>query len=1809
MKIFKKKYLVQLNFLFLFLLVFTCGFSNSGAQNDIDSQKELKKQADNFFRKEEYSSTLTLYSRLVSIYPKDPVYNYRLGVSMLFADSREIKNTVKYLEFAASKSNNVDVKVFYYLGLAYQQSYRYLEAVSSYNSYIKLSGNTKVADVDINNQIAMCKNAKEQLKSLYVYEVVKKTEVPYKDFFRSYDVQRFGGVFILKPDYFKTPYDKKHEKISLCFFSKENKEAYFSSYGVDGKKGKDIYKAERLADGNWSKAVSLGNIINTEYDEDFPFLLPDGVTLYYSSKGKTSLGGYDIFTSTMNEEGVWDKPTSLNFPINSPFDDITFVPDSNQRYAYFSSTRQCSEDMINVYKIRIDKKQEVVKPLEFEKPEMLANIKESAYEQTLKYLNEESKLDVNSTEIVQVENKKNAEEKIIDLNEVTQKDDLYKITDNIENKDIIIIAENQYKQELSDLKKLQSKRDAAKTIAQNYKNQVLVKNNEAESVSNNINAITDVDAKQNEAEKLNNLNSEIDALNQKSLIAQNISDNMDEQITIKQKNVSEAEQYSSDIKTNVKANLRDSSIALLNRMTDNIIKSTVDTSFFASDNSDLIENIKKESDEYAEKAKLASDEAASLKEKAKTYRSDASNPKMKNKKQQILQKAKEFEKEAITKQKEADAALTKSEKLLRQIDTLKLESLAYSDVVSDITNINKNTSANEYASINSTAKVVSKTPAVSTKTPAATAKTTTKTPAANNKATTTTTKTATKTPAVATKNTASNKSTAKNAQAGLVKKKSTPPDTIVKKISTPVLTAEQKRKNDLIVNLDKLVISAQADADSLKAQYEKIYALASEKYNSGLKNFKEAENLKAEASEISNTEEKEKNLTKATSLQKEAEISTQQSVVLFNIAKKLESSYINKKDNIDAFVEQSTEVKNLVNENKIDEAESMYAGLIETPVTKTNTDVIYNSYNIELNDSLQSKEKELNLAKVTLVKLKYRTDSLQKKANLLKNEKNKTKKAEKIEKIRNMLKQVEEQIAIENSDATNLGIEVDRLKIRIDYSSKFTDETAKAEIPSVSTADKNELEKQIVEYDSKKNISEKAEVANVTNVTNQDSEKENTEKEVSPSTSNTKKEKNENTSDVNNANKKTNINAEENKQVNENNETPKTLTDTESLAGLNLAEQTEAKAVLLDQTVTIINNNISAIQSQIEKETNAVKKAKLNKEILSLQNEAASLKQKASAEHENAKKANDSKEITTVADVNYMELAAGMESEALNISDNVSQLRSDAAGETNAIEKAKILAEADEYEITSNLKQLEAFKIYELANTNEYYSNVLKISKLKVTDDNNAELATASLLEDESKENFEKAQALRKSIKDKMTFTQKTAIIQDASAKEQVAFEKQLKAIDIYAKYSTTASNITKNETDNNVIPDKPNVVSESDVNKEPDVKNESRINKETEVNKESDVNKEAINKESNINNESEINKEPLVNNESDVNKEPVNKESDINKESDVNNNSDINKKIVINKNTDIDNNSDKNNTENEAQTETNNNTKIKITDNNITENNNTENEINLLNNKNVSSSASAFNPGTEFKGIFIKSGNVVPNNTDGNNLVPVDPGLPSTIVFKVQIAAMREHVSPAQFAGISPITAENSNLGFIRYLAGLFAKYDDANTSKNQLRALGYNGAFVVAYLNGKRISILQALAALKTDNSLATSYSDLNNTNYFSKKSNIETATNTANATSGISNVPSVTNIKGLIFSVQVGAYTKPVTAEQLYNAPSLYEEVLPNGTHRYLSGTYTSLQEAIDAKNDIRNKGSKDAFVVAYSNGKKITIAEAKLLMENK
>ena len=138
---------------------------------------------------------------------------------------------------------------------------------------------------------------------------------------------------------------------SACF-STDTSVIYFSSNKPGGFGGKDLYRIKKLPNGKWSMPMNLGMTINTDKDEDSPFLHPDGITLYFSSKGHNTMGDYDVFKTILNTEtNSFSAPENLGFPINTVNNDIFFVLNASGTHGYYSSVKEETYGGADIYMI------------------------------------------------------------------------------------------------------------------------------------------------------------------------------------------------------------------------------------------------------------------------------------------------------------------------------------------------------------------------------------------------------------------------------------------------------------------------------------------------------------------------------------------------------------------------------------------------------------------------------------------------------------------------------------------------------------------------------------------------------------------------------------------------------------------------------------------------------------------------------------------------------------------------------------------------------------------------------------------------------------------------------------------------------------------------------------------------------------------------------------------------------------------------------------------------------------------------------------------------------------------------------------------------------------------------------------------------------------------------------------------------------------------------------------------------------------------------------------------------------------------
>ncbi|NND76798.1 MAG: hypothetical protein HKN39_01265 [Flavobacteriales bacterium] len=126
---------------------------------------------------------------------------------------------------------------------------------------------------------------------------------------------------------------------------------YFVSDRPGGHGERDIYRVVKLPNGKWSKALCLPKEVNTKYNEDAPYIHPDGRTLYFASEGHKSMGGFDIFKTDLNDDGQWSIPENIGYPINTVEDDVFYVMSPDRKRAYFSSDRVGGFGKKDVYRI------------------------------------------------------------------------------------------------------------------------------------------------------------------------------------------------------------------------------------------------------------------------------------------------------------------------------------------------------------------------------------------------------------------------------------------------------------------------------------------------------------------------------------------------------------------------------------------------------------------------------------------------------------------------------------------------------------------------------------------------------------------------------------------------------------------------------------------------------------------------------------------------------------------------------------------------------------------------------------------------------------------------------------------------------------------------------------------------------------------------------------------------------------------------------------------------------------------------------------------------------------------------------------------------------------------------------------------------------------------------------------------------------------------------------------------------------------------------------------------------------------------
>ena len=163
-------------------------------------------------------------------------------------------------------------------------------------------------------------------------------------------------VSFLKKGKWKTPENESYgingsdSETSFCISPSGNEIYFVSDRKKNSQGGKDILLIKKISKKRWSKPQNLGDIVNTKYDEESVRLSTDSNTLYFSSRGHNTIGGFDVFYSKRDSAGVWSKPVNAGYPVNTVWDELFYSPSPvADSTFYFATNRSGGLGGLDIY--------------------------------------------------------------------------------------------------------------------------------------------------------------------------------------------------------------------------------------------------------------------------------------------------------------------------------------------------------------------------------------------------------------------------------------------------------------------------------------------------------------------------------------------------------------------------------------------------------------------------------------------------------------------------------------------------------------------------------------------------------------------------------------------------------------------------------------------------------------------------------------------------------------------------------------------------------------------------------------------------------------------------------------------------------------------------------------------------------------------------------------------------------------------------------------------------------------------------------------------------------------------------------------------------------------------------------------------------------------------------------------------------------------------------------------------------------------------------------------------------------------------
>lgn len=247
------------------------------------------------------------------------------------------------------------------------------ELYSDFRNYREKINQTAGEDVEeAEKRLVTAENSLGRVEKITVIDSIA---VPVDGFYQFYKLPHSAGK-ILAP--FEMPLENHRDGTVMAFM---NEGGDFMMWGEPDSVGNvRLVESMRLTDGTWQEPVSSPAFLNKGGYADYPFLMPDGVTLYYASDGEESMGGYDIFVVSRDPQtGEYLQPQNMGMPFNSPYDDFLLAIDEENGVGWWATDRNLLGDKLTIYIYIVN---EFRQNYSSDDPEILAKARLSDYRST-----------------------------------------------------------------------------------------------------------------------------------------------------------------------------------------------------------------------------------------------------------------------------------------------------------------------------------------------------------------------------------------------------------------------------------------------------------------------------------------------------------------------------------------------------------------------------------------------------------------------------------------------------------------------------------------------------------------------------------------------------------------------------------------------------------------------------------------------------------------------------------------------------------------------------------------------------------------------------------------------------------------------------------------------------------------------------------------------------------------------------------------------------------------------------------------------------------------------------------------------------------------------------------------------------------------------------------------------------------------------------------------------------------------------------------------------------------------------------------